>query len=288
MVVFDAEFLTRLHHVAMVAGRLDGGLAARPRTRLVAGGTEITGYRDYAPGDDLHRLDWNVCARHDELLVREYAGGADHHFYILLDASASMASGVPVKFDAARQAAAALAWVALERLDRVQVLVFADRVVAESRPLRGRRNILVLTRFLESLSPLSSPTNLARSAAELAIPARRKGPVVVISDFYDPAGFQPGLDGLRRSGYSPRIVQVYDPSEADPDVLGDALLVDGETGCTWQLTVNERHIARYGELFEEHQRAITAYAARYSLGRARIRCDMPPDRVLWEAVGARR
>jgi uncharacterized protein (DUF58 family) len=285
MALFDSQFLTRLRRLELVARRLETGLAAPPATRLPAGGTQLTGHRDYTPGDDLRKVDWTVCARHDELVVRQYEGEADPHLYVLLDGSSSMAAGTPAKFDVARQAAAALAYVALKHLVRVRIVVFSDRIDQQSAPFRGEVQIVRLLRFLESLSTHQSPTDLAETARGLVGRHERHGPAAVVSDFFDPAGVEPAMDVLRLRGYSPRIVQIYDETEANPDVLGDQELHDDEARCRWQLTVTERHTRRYRQLFEEHQRGIRRYAAKYRLGCSQIRTDLPLDQVLLAAIG---
>ena len=61
------DTLTELERLALALRRLDGGLLAERLPRTGVGGTELSGYRDYAPGDDRRHIDWNVCARHDEL-----------------------------------------------------------------------------------------------------------------------------------------------------------------------------------------------------------------------------
>jgi uncharacterized protein (DUF58 family) len=288
MPLFNSQFLTRLRLVALAARRVDGGLAAPSVSHLPAGGTEVTGYRDYAAGDDVRQVDWNVCARHDELMVKQYRGEADHHFYVLLDASASMRAGTPAKFDVARWSAAALCYVALTGLARASIVVFSDRVVTQSGSVRGRWRAPGLLRFLEELSAREESTDLARAAEAFVARPQRRGPAVVVSDFYDPRGFQAGMDVLRRGGYQARMVQIQHPDEAAPDVLGDAELVDAESPGKWQLTVTERLVERYLRLFDAHQRGVRRYAAKYSLPFARIDCNLGMDQVLLKAVGITR
>jgi uncharacterized protein (DUF58 family) len=285
MPLFDSQFLTRLRWLELVARRIETGLAAPTTTRLPAGGTELTGHRDYTPGDDLRHLDWTVCARHDELLVRQFEGEADPHLYVLLDGSTSMAAGMPRKFDVALRAAAALGYLALKKLVRVRIVVFSDRIDRQSVPLRGEVRIVQLLRFLETLSTRQSATDLTGAARAFVGLHQRHGSAVVVSDFFDSAGVETAMDVLRLGGYHPRIVQIYDETEADPDVLGDQELHDDEAQCRWQLTVTERHARRYRRLFEEHQHAIRRYAAKYRLGCAQIRTSFPLDEVLLAAIG---
>src|SRR5262245_52640501 len=97
---------------------------AQRRTMQLGGGIEFADHRDYHPGDDFRYLDWNLYARHEELLLKRFQEEEDLHVYFLLDCSRSMGFGDPVKFDLARQVLAALAYIALADLDRISVSAF--------------------------------------------------------------------------------------------------------------------------------------------------------------------
>jgi uncharacterized protein (DUF58 family) len=288
MALFDNELMNSLPHLAIASRQAGGGLLAAPRTRLPAGGTELSGHRDYAPGDDYRQVDWNLCARHDELLVKQFQGEAECPVYVLLDASRSMALGRPAKFDVARQAAVALAYVALAQLERVEVLVFTDRITAGLGPLRDKARILKLIRFLETLSPTAKATDLGAAAEAFVGRRARRGLAVVVSDLCDRQGFARGLDVLRRGGYGPRVVHLYDPREAEPRRLGDSELVDVETGASWQVTLTRQHVTRYRELRADFHNSVQRYCAGHGIGCAQIPVDLPRERLLLTAIGARK
>src|SRR3954469_13128411 len=115
--LFDSDFLKKLEYLSLVSRRVfRGQLLAQRRTMQLGGGIEFADHRHYTPGDDFRYLDWNVFARHGELLLKRFQEEEDLHVYILLDVSRSMAFGAPSKFDYARQVAAALAYIALADL----------------------------------------------------------------------------------------------------------------------------------------------------------------------------
>ncbi len=137
MRLFSLEHLKRFERLSLMAERTGGSpLLAAVRKKLPGGGTEVTGHRDYSPGDDFHAIDWTLCARRDELQVKLFEGEVDRDVYILLDCSLSMGLGRPAKFQLARQVAAALGYVSLLRLDRLTVAAFSDGLVAALPPLR--------------------------------------------------------------------------------------------------------------------------------------------------------
>ena len=122
MALFDSDFLKKLEYLSLVSRRVfRGSLLAQRRTMQLGGGIEFADHREYTPGDDFRYLDWNLYARHDELLLKRFQEEEDLHVYFLLDCSRSMGFGEPPKFDFARQVTAALAYIALADLDRVAV-----------------------------------------------------------------------------------------------------------------------------------------------------------------------
>jgi len=285
----DFELLKRFHYLSLVARRAGGSsLVSGPRRKLPGGGTEVTGVRDYAPGDDYRHIDWTWCARRDELLTRTFEGDEDRHVYVLLDCSSSMGLGRPPKFQLARRIAAVLGYAALTNLDRLSVAAFSDGIVAETPPLRHLSRTARLLRFLNQLAPQGTTTDLARTAEGLVRRYQRHGPVVVISDLYDPSGFQRGLNVLRHGGYEPRLVHVHDPREARFDLLGDLELFDVESQIGQRVTVTEKAIQRYAELLGEFHRSVEAYCARHGVRRVRVAGDAPEDHVLLTVLGAKR
>jgi len=286
--MFDERVLRRFRHLSLVARRLGArSLLFAPPAKLPGGGTEPTGLRDYAPGDDYRHVDWTLCARRDELLTRVFEGDEDRHAYVLLDCSPSMALGSPPKFQLARQIAAVLAYAAVGRRDRVGLVAFADGMAGMAGPVRHPGRLPALLRFLGELQPGGQRTDLMRTAEAFVRRYQRHGPVAVLSDLYAPDGFRGAMDLLRYHGYEPRLVEVYDPREERPGLLGDLELVDVESGAARRVTVTQRAADRYAELLGEFRRSARDYCAKHAIRHLRIACDTPEDDVLLAVLGGR-
>jgi len=181
-----------------------------------------------------------------------------------------------------------LAHAALSRGDRVAVVPFSDRMLPGFGPVGDKGRIFQMTSFLDSLGPPEGKTDLAAVAERFVGRDQRRGQAVVVSDLYDAAGFRRGLDVLRRAGYVPRVVRVFDPREAAPDALGDWELFDVETGATWQVTVTEQHLKRYRRQYEQFRASLDRYCTTYAIRQAEIPCNAPVDELLGRAVGVKR
>jgi len=96
--LFDSEFLKKLEYLSLLSRRVfRGQILAQRRTMQLGGGIEFADHRDYAPGDDFRYLDWNVYARHGDLLLKRFQEEEDLHVYLLVDCSKSMAFCTPAK-----------------------------------------------------------------------------------------------------------------------------------------------------------------------------------------------
>ncbi len=279
--LFPPDFLTRLEYLSIVSKRVfRGQLLAQRRTTQMGSGIEFSEHREYTTGDDLRYLDWNIYARHGDLLLKRFQEEQDLHVYLLLDCSRSMAFGDPPKFDLARQLAAALAYIALSDLDRIGIIAYADGVVSEMPVTRGKARILPLMKFLTDLPTSGADTSLDKAVQGLVHRGARSGLAIVISDLFDEQGFQRGLDQLRYHRVDTHVIQLHDPKEADPALLGDAEFVDVETGETRKVTVSERNLQTYKRLFADHQTAVRDYCHMHSLGCTQSPTTVPFDELI--------
>jgi uncharacterized protein (DUF58 family) len=278
--LFPPDFLTKLEYLSIMSKRVfRGSLLAQRRTMQLGSGIEFSDHREYATGDDLRYLDWNVYARHGDLLLKRFQEEQDLHVYLMVDCSKSMGVGDPPKFDLARQLTAALAYIALADLDRIAVVAYANDIISDFPVTRGKARILALMKYLESLSTVGTDTNLSKAVQGLMHRGTRNGLVVVLSDLFDPNGFARGFDQLRSRRFEAHVLQLHDPKEADPKLLGDAELEDVENGSIRMVTINERMLRRYKQLFTDHQTSVRDYCRRYGLS-----CTQSPSIVPFDEL----
>jgi uncharacterized protein (DUF58 family) len=232
-----------------------GRMRADRRSKKKGSGVEFADHRDYVPGDDFRYVDWSVYQRFARLLVRLYEEEEDLSIYFLIDASASMGFGPGRKLDQARRLAAALAYVGLSNLDRVTVVSLADRVVSRMPTTRGKGRIFKVLEFLEKIEP-GGPTDLADALRTFVAQHKRRGLAVLISDLYDPAGFEAGINVLRYNKFEPYVLHVVDPSETHPELHGDVVIYDCETGEEREVTVTEPLLRRMQQAVLDYGRQI--------------------------------
>jgi uncharacterized protein (DUF58 family) len=235
------------------------------------------------PGDDIRSIDWNVYRRFGKLLVRLYEEEEDLSIYLLVDCSASMAFGGGQKFDQARRLVAALAYVGLANLDRVTIVGITDGVQERLPTTRGKGRIFTVFRFLEGLTP-SGATDLGEALRTFAAQHKRRGVAVLVSDFYDPAGFEQGINVLRFEGFEPYVIHLVDQREAAPPVDGDVVVVDCETGDEREVTVTPAVLDRLKAAFTDYATRIEHYCTKKRVPYLAADVSTPFDEIVLRAL----
>ncbi|MEM7405402.1 MAG: DUF58 domain-containing protein [Pseudomonadota bacterium] len=277
---FTPEFLRKLERLEWMTRRiLRGQIRGEQRTRRLGRSIELYDYRAYQHGDDLRYVDWNLYSRLDQLFVKLFAAEEDLTLHLLVDASASMALGTPSKLDHCRHLAAALAYVGLNRFERVGITGFSDHVTARLAPLRGRRNLPRALDFLSALQA-SSRTQLAPSITEFCEGEQRRGLVVVLSDLLDAGDVLAGLRHLRQHRHDVTVLHILAEEDITAALSGDLLLVDSESGAELRLSMDEglrdRALGHFTADLETLQRALS----RAGIGYARASTAVPFEDVI--------
>jgi len=233
LLIFDETTLRKLNQLTLVASRVrSGAIRGERRSSGRGSSVEFADYRNYVPGDDLRRLDWNIYARLDRPFIKLLEEEEDLAVHILLDGSQSMGwgEGEHHKFHYARRLSAGLGAIALASGDVVSIgLLQGGQLAGEYGPTRGQASLPRLFSFLEALEP-NGQTNLNGALRTYLLSARRPGLALVISDLFTPDGHEAGLRLLRGRGFEVVLIHILSPDEIDPPLAGDLQLIDIETG----------------------------------------------------------
>jgi uncharacterized protein (DUF58 family) len=290
------ELLRRLEQFQLLASRRAKSSArGERRSRARGQSVEFADYRPYVQGDDFRYLDWNLYGRLERLFLKLYEEERELPVRIFLDSSESMNFGTPRKFDFARQVAAALGYVALCGFDRVSIVPFPslpDPTQAQPgargpelaargalRSVRGKRSGLEYFRNLGALSA-GGAANLNQALRRGALEARQAGLAVVLSDFLDPAGYEPGLNALTGRGFQVDIVQVLSPEELAPTSFGDLRLVDSETGAMQEVAFGRFRMKAYQQTVQNFIQRLREFCQARGINFFSVSSSMPLEELL--------
>ena len=232
-------FLARLDTLRLaVRGRAAGGAGGSRRSRQTGSSAEFSDYREYIPGDDIRRIDWNAMARFDKVFLKLFMEEQESAVTVLLDGSASMGE----KWEAARQAAEAVGYLALTGGDRLRVICLQADGNRISPPMSGRQAYARLEQFLDTCAPRGAG-NLTESV--MRAEGLRKGLCFLISDCYAEDGIGTALDSLRYRRQECAVIQVMSAFELNPELDGAVKLTDSESGESVDLLADREALENY-------------------------------------------
>jgi uncharacterized protein (DUF58 family) len=247
---------------------------------------EFSDYRDYAPGDEIRFVDWNIFARLNRPYMKVFEQEEEMHVVLLVDASESM--GFEGKLERARQLAAAFGMMGLLGSERVSAYAFNSSrgPLAMLSPCTGRANLLRVFGFLERIEAGGEAPVEEGIETALKYHAGR-GVALVLSDFLTFGDLRRGMNLLFSAGLEIFGLQILSPAEIAPDLSGDARLLDSETGETLDVSSAGRLLELYQEHRADYQKRL-ARLCRSRFGRFLSVSSAPPiDWLLFDLLPRR-
>lgn len=285
--VFDRDTLHRLRQLRLAARRVRPGIHKGER-RSAKHGTSIdfADYRNYVPGDDLRRLDWNVYARSLRPFIKLMEEEEDLTVHVLVDASRSMQAGDgdQQKFRYGLRLAAALSAIALYSGDQLMIARLRSRQVEKLRgPFRRELGLLPLLSELEGWRA-EGMTDLDRELSRYAAKPLRPGLTLVLSDLLSPTGHRDGMRQLLRRGHEVVLLHLLSPEELEPALHGDLRLIDRETGGSLDVSLDRGILRLYRQRLDDWREGIRTDCLRRGCAYLSIRTDDPWDKVVFTGL----
>jgi uncharacterized protein (DUF58 family) len=277
----DPAFIRKLDGLYLLARKVLGGSLQSDRKSTKKGaGITFADYAEYHLGDDFRSIDWRVYARFEQLVVKLFEIDEDATVYILMDGSHSMKS----KFLFGRQLGAALGYIGLHMLDQLCVYGLADKLNPLLDRCRGRGKVLPFLRAMDAAQTFGTDTNFTACAREFMARHRRKGIVVVVSDFLFPGGFEDGLKLLQYNKHDVFCLQVQDDNDTRCDWKGDVELACVETGQRQRVTITPREARLYEQAVVDWNAGLKKSCARRGIGLASTTPAIPFEHVIQDIL----
>jgi uncharacterized protein (DUF58 family) len=283
--LFDEKTRRKMEQLTLVATRVRAG-AMKGERRSIKRGTsiEFADYRDYARGDDLRRLDWNVYARLDRPFVKLLEDEEDLAVHLLIDTSASMdwpqeGERDLHKFRYAQRLLAGLAYISLATNDRLTLAALSDMRQDSFGPVRGRGFGLTMLNYVRGLKT-GGVADLNAGLKDYVLRGGRPGLCFIISDLFSPGGYQEGLNALLAKGYEVGLIHVVSPDEVAPEIGGDLRLVDVETGRAQEVTIDGGMRDLYMKRFQEWRDTLRADCLRRGVHYVTVETTTPWEKVI--------
>ena len=193
-------------------------------------GMAFSEVREYAVGDEIRTIDWNVTARFNEPFVKVFEEERELTVMLLVDISASEMFGTKnqIKRETITELCAVLAFSAVSNNDRIGLLLFSDQIEMFIPPKKGKSHILRIIRELINFEPKHSGTDLSGALKYFTKMVKKKSIAFVLSDFVAD-DFSNAIKIASRK-HDVVALKVKDKAELELPNIGVAQFKDLETG----------------------------------------------------------
>src|SRR5436190_16790303 len=283
----DPKILARIGNLELMARNVvEGFINGLHRAPFFGASIDFAEHRGYVAGDDIRRVDWKLYARTDRYYVKQYEADTNTNLTVLLDVSKSMsfASGGLPKLEYASFVAACLAYLAQRQRDRVGIVTFDSDIVSHVPPSAKHFNVVLHTL---DRAKAERPGNLAVPLNKMAEHFKRRGILVLISDFYEePDAILEAIKPLKFLGNDLIVFHVLDQAELDFGYDDASSFQDLETGE--QIPVVPQSLRdEYRAMIRTHIEALTARFSEHRIDYTLLNTSEPLDRALFSYLSSR-
>lgn len=261
--ILDGAFLDALETLDLNVRQMkSGNYSGARRSRAYGSSPEFADYRDYVPGDDLRRIDWNAAGRFDKYLIKRFIDEKQGRNCIYLDTSASMDFGGE-KGLAALRLAAALGYLSVTNMDSVSIRLLTGKTCMDlCGRVSGRELFFRMGERLDQVQ-FSGSTDLGACIRSDQNPGTDDGVTYIISDLLTDSDWRGAVDLLLSRRREVALIQVLSPQELEPALSGRHTLCDAEAGSAARITldVDRDALRAYQETLERFLEEIRSFCA---------------------------
>lgn len=286
----DPSIISKLNSLELRARLVvEGFMVGLHRSPYHGFSVEFTEHRPYMQGDSPKDIDWNVYGKTDKFFIKQYEEETNLKCYILLDTSSSMgyaSEGNVSKLDYSLTLSAALSYLMIKQQDAAGLALYSEKINKYYPPKASRPYLREILKSLAVVKP-SDKTNTAASLHSLAEKIKRRGLVIIISDFFDDVSQT--LSALKHFRYNRNdviVFQILDPLEMSFSFGKDAVFKDLETGE--ELTTQPYQIQKaYRQAMAEFTQKIKSECLNSNIEYNIINTSTPFDKALFSYIQKR-
>ena len=247
----NEEFLSQVELLQLlVKNNVAGLFGGNHKSKTYGSSCEFADYRDYIPGDDITKIDWNAFARFEKLYLKLFLDERQLHTRIYIDASRSMTYGKGKKDVQAIRLAAALAYLSICEMDKVSVYLIRNNCIEEIiSNMLGKETYLAT---IGKLNDIVFDGDCCISDAILpSTVGYGDGMSIIISDFLTDNDYETAIDHLASKKRDIFCIQVLSPEELNPKARGKMHFYDSEDNKKfYRRHINKEIIQAYKEALE--------------------------------------
>lgn len=264
--VFTKEYIAKLERLSIgLTERLGAvGYSGGRKSSAKGSSLEFSDFREYIPGDDLRRVDWNGYGRFDKLYLKLFLEEKQAAVNLFLDTSKSMDFGG--KAVMAKTLAASLAYIAAGGGDRTQIFAFSEKTGAQKQGITKKGQLAETLDFLDGLEP-GGGTDYLRAIRERS--GLGRGVSIILSDFLSEQAPWDAVKLLQEKKQEVYLLRILTPEEIEPQRGGMVRLVDSETGETRDLELSDHAVSAYKQALRQQESALREFCWQRGAGYCR-------------------
>ena len=285
--ILDGEFLDRLDAATLLLKTpMTGFFGGSRKARSYGNTVEFADFREYFPGDDIRRIDWNVYARFEKYFIKLFTDERQMHNQIYIDCSASMACGYPEKAEAALRVAAAFGYLSVASMDRVSYkLMHGDVAKDIGFKITNKDSFYRAAQVLENVD-FDGEVDLEKAIVNVESPGNDDGLTIIISDFLTESNWKKAIDFLLYHRREVMLIQIMSPDELYPDFDGRVHMMDSEApdmydGRNMRVVITKKMVEAYQKALDEYEKEIIDFCAARNVTFFTVSSDDPIEKVIF-------
>lgn len=287
--IFNEDFFSKLNKINLSINlKLSSGTQGGRKSKAKGVSVEFSDYREYMHGDDFRRIDWNAYGRFDKFFIKVFMEEREGIFNLFLDTSKSMDYGKENKKNMALKIVAALSYVALNNLDRVNINLLDSGNIQVLKEVSGSRAFQRIIKDLENIS-FDGTTSLTQSIKKR--PIKNKGVSIVVSDFLDNLGLKDLEEALKYLAFKKQeiiLIQVLALEEIKPELNGEITLIDSETNENIKISLTPNLIKEYEKTLYSYKKSIENLVKKYNGKFISVNSSMEIEEVILGELSKKR
>ncbi len=259
--LFNHSFFEKLNTVKMSLNMsLNQGLSGSRKSGAKGSSVEFSDFREYMPGDDIRRIDWNAYGRTDKLYIKQFMEEKEGLFRFFVDTSASMEFGEQKKSVMALRLTAALSYIIMNNLDRVFINEMKGEHLINGKGLSGNAAFSHLLKNLERIT-FKGETHISKCISTYPVPVG--GVSIIVSDFMDADGVENAVKYLVSRKQTVVLIQILAREEIDIDYEGTVNILDMETDERVKITMSNAAIKNYQARLDGMKKELLRISRKY-------------------------
>ncbi len=276
----NSNFLKKLENLKLNSNViLNKGYSGARKSKSKGSSVEFSDFREYVPGDDFRKIDWNAYARFEKLFIKLFMEEREVLVNIFLDTSKSMDFGEPKKSLIAKQLALYIGYLSLSNMDRVNIYMYNDNALNDTGVLSGKKTFPMMVNHIENVSSDNKNDffNYIKSRPY------KKGISIVISDIFT-KNFGEAVKYLSYMNQNIIVIHTLRKEEISPQVTGDMRFIDSETDEAKDISITSSILDAYQNTFKDYLAEIKEVCRKYGCMYALISNEAPIESIIFDSL----